>query len=140
MSQENVELISRLYRIGEAMNLDDLLAALPKLIPEFAAPEIEWIESPNRVDRRTYRGYEGARQAMEHWLEQFDEYSYEPQQIVDCGDDVLVIAREEGRGAGSGVTVSAESYQLFTVRDGKVVRFCGFPDRASALKAAGVRE
>ena len=29
MSQENVELIRRLYRLGEAMNLDDLLAASP---------------------------------------------------------------------------------------------------------------
>ena len=36
---------------------------------------------------------------MGHWLEGFDEYSYEPQQIVDCGDDVLVIAREEGGAA-----------------------------------------
>jgi uncharacterized protein len=140
MSQANVELIRRLYRMGEAMNLDDLLAALPELIPEFADPEIEWIESPNRIDRRTYRGHEGVRRAMEHWLEQFDEYSYEPQQIVDCGDDVLVIAREEGRGGTSGATVTGESYQLFTVRDGKVVRFRGFSDRTSALEAAGVRE
>ena len=99
MSQENVGLIRRLYPIGEAMNLDDLLGALPVLIPEFADPEVEWIESPNRVDRRTYRGHRGVRQAMEHWLEQLDEYSYEPQQIVDCGDDVLVIAREEGGAA-----------------------------------------
>jgi len=138
MSQENVELIRRLYRLGDSMNLDDLLAALPELIPEFAAPEIEWIESTNRIDRRTYRGYKGVRQAMEHWLEQFDEYSYELQEIVDCGDDVLVIAHEEGRGGTSGATVTAESYQLFTVRAGKVVRFRGFPDRASALQAAGV--
>jgi ketosteroid isomerase-like protein len=140
MSEANVELIRRMYRLGEMMNRDDLLAALPELIPEFADPEIEWIESTNRIDRRTYRGYEGVRQAMEHWLEQFDEYSYEPREIVDCGNYVLVIAREEGRGGTSGATVSAESYQLFTVRDGKVVRFWGFPDRASALEAAGVGE
>jgi len=140
MSQANVELIRRMYGLGDAMSLDDLLAALPELIPEFADPEIEWIESTNRIDRR-YRGYEGGvRQAMEHWLEQFDQYSYELQEIVDCGDDVLVIAREEGRGGTSGATVTAESYQLFTVRDGKVVRFRGFPDRGSALEAAGVRD
>jgi ketosteroid isomerase-like protein len=64
MSQANVDLIRRLYRLGEAMSVDDLLAALPELIPEFADPEIEWIESTNRIDRRTYRGYEGAREAM----------------------------------------------------------------------------
>jgi len=138
MSQQNVELIRRLYRVGEAMNLDDLLTALPELIPQFADPEIEWIESPSRIDRRTYRGYEGVREAMQHWLEDFEEYSYEPQEIVDCGDDVLVIAREEGQGAASGVPVTAESYQLFTIRDGKVLRFRSFSDRASALEAAGL--
>jgi len=138
MSQQNVELIRRLYRVGEAMNLDDLLTALPELIPQFADPEIEWIESPSRIDRRTYRGYEGVREAMQHWLEDFEEYSYEPQEIVDCGDDVLVIAGEEGQGAASGVPVTAESYQLFTIRDGKVLRFRSFSDRASALEAAGL--
>ena len=140
MSQQNVDLIRRMYRVGEAMSLDDLLAALPELIPQFADPEIEWIESPSRIDRRTYRGYEGVREAMQHWLEDFEQYSYEPQEVVDCGDDVLVIAREQGQGAASGVPVTAESYQLFTIRDGKVLRFRGFSDRASALEAAGLRE
>src|SRR3954451_9094520 len=120
MSEENVDLIRRMYRVREAMNLDDLLAALPELIPQFADPQIEWIESPNRIDRRTYRGYEGVQEAMQHWLEDFEEYSYEPQEVVDCGEDVLVIAREQGQGAASGVPVTGESYQLFTIRDGKV--------------------
>lgn len=140
MSQENVELVSRMYRPAEAMSRDDLLAALPELIQHVADPEIEWIEAPGRVDRRTYRGYEGVRQAFHHWLDGFDRYSFELEQIVDCGDDVLVVAREEGRGATSGVTVSARSYQLFTVRDGKVVRFRGFADEASAREAAGLSE
>jgi uncharacterized protein len=140
MSRENVELIRRMYTIGEAMSLDDLLAALPELIPRIADPKIEWVESPNRVERRTYRGQEGVRQAIQHWLEDFDEYSYEAEEIIDCGDDVLVVAHEEGRGAASGVTVSAESFQLFTIRDGKVLRFRGFTDRASALEAAGLPE
>lgn len=138
MSRENVELVRRMYRIGEAMSLDDLLAALPELIPKIADPGIEWVESPNRVDRRTYRGHEGVRQAIQHWLEDFDEYTYKAEEIIDCGDDVLVIAHEEGRGAGSGVTVSAESYQLFTIGDGKILRFRGFADRTSALEAAGL--
>jgi uncharacterized protein len=140
MSQENVEVVRRMYRIGEAMNLDDLLAALPELIRQIADPEIEWIEAPNRLDGRIYRGHEGVRQAIQHWLEGFDEYSYKLQEIIDCGDDVLVIAREEGRGAASGAMVKAESYQLFTIRNGKVLRWRGFSDKASALEAAGLAE
>jgi uncharacterized protein len=138
MSPENVELIRRMYRIAENMSLEEMRAALPELIERFADPEIEWVEAPSRIDRATYRGHAGVRQAFQHWLEDFEEYRYEPQEIIDCGDDVLVIAREHGRGAASGATVTAHSYQLFTVRDGKVLRFRGFSDRASALEAAGV--
>ena len=35
MSQANVDLIRRMYRLGDSMSLDDLLAALPELIPEY---------------------------------------------------------------------------------------------------------
>jgi uncharacterized protein len=139
MSHENVELISRMYRPAEAMTKDDLLAALPELIRDIADPEIEWIEAP-RVDRGTYRGHDGVRRAFHHWLDGFDEYSFGIEQILDFGDDVLVVAHEEGRGATSGVVVSATSYQLFTIRDGKVVRFRGFSDEASARQAAGLTE
>jgi ketosteroid isomerase-like protein len=138
MARENVELIRGLYGIGEAMSLDELLAALPELIQRLADPEIEWVEAPNRIDRRTYRGHEGVRRAIQHWLEDFEEYRYELREIIDCGDDVLVIAHEEGRGAASGAAVTAESYQLFTVRDGKIRRFRGFSDRRSAFEAAGL--
>ena len=136
MSQENVDLVSRMYRPAEAMRKEDLLAVLPELIQRIADPEIEWVEAPNRIDRRTYRGHEGVRQAFHHWLDGFDEYSFEIERIIDCGDAVLVVAREEGRGAASGVPVSARSYQLFTIRAGKVIRFQGFADEASAREAA----
>jgi ketosteroid isomerase-like protein len=140
MSEENVDVIRRMYRVGEAMSLDDLRAALPDLIAEFADPEIEWIEGPARIDARTYRGHEGVRQALQHWYEDFDQYAYDPQEMIDCGDQVLVVAREQGRGAASGATVAGESYYVFTLHDRKVIRFRGFSDRAEALRAAGVPE
>ena len=137
MSKQNVDLVRSLYAAGETMSLEDLRAALPALIAEYADPEIEWIEGPDRVDARTYRGHEGVREALGHWYEDFSEYSYDLREIVDYGDHVLVIGREEGRGATSGATVADESLYLFTVRDGKIVRFRGFSDRDEALRAAG---
>jgi ketosteroid isomerase-like protein len=140
MSQENVDLVSQMYRPAEAMSKDDLLASLPELIQWIADPEIEWVEAPNRVDGRTYRGHEGVRQAFHHWLDGFDEYSFELERIIDYGDAVLVVAHEEGRGAASGVPVSVRSYQVFTIRAGKVVRYQGFADEASAREGAGLRQ
>jgi ketosteroid isomerase-like protein len=45
-----------------------------------------------------------------------------------------------GRGRGSGVEVEARFYEVYTVRDGRTVRWEEFSDRAEALKAAGLRE
>jgi ketosteroid isomerase-like protein len=101
---------------------------------------VEWIDDTRRVDGRTYRGREGVREALERWLESFDDYRFEIQRIVDCGDDVLVVGREVGRGAMSGAEVRSVNYELLTVREGMIVRFREFHDESAALEAAGLRE
>lgn len=139
MSQENVDLVTGIYGASAAMDKDELLAALPELIAQMD-PEIEWVEDPQRADGRTYRGHAGVRKSFEQWLEGFDEYGFEVERIVDCGDDVLVVGREQGRGAASGATVSSEIFQLLTIRDGKLLRYREFYDEDAALEAAGLAE
>ena len=46
MSQENVEIVTGLYEGAEAMNKEQLLAALPELIRQMCDPEIEWVDTP----------------------------------------------------------------------------------------------
>jgi ketosteroid isomerase-like protein len=140
MSRENVEFVSGLYSAGESMDKEQLLAALPELIAQACDPEIEWIEDPQRADSRTYRGHDGVLSSFEQWLEQFSEYGFETELFVDCGDDVLVVAREEGRGSVSGAPVSSLIYQVLTVRDNKVSRFQEFYDEALALQTVGLSE
>jgi ketosteroid isomerase-like protein len=140
MSQENVEIVTGLYTGVEAMNKEDLLAALPELIRQGCDPEIEWVEDPKRADSRTYRGHDGVLASFERWFEGFDEYGAKLERIVDCGDRVFVAVREEGRGAISGATVGATNYQVITFREGKVLRYQEFYDEADALEAAGLSE
>jgi ketosteroid isomerase-like protein len=54
--------------------------------------------------------------------------------MVD-GDRVLVPVIQRARGKGSGVEVEQRFYQLFGLRDGKVIRFEEYADEAVALKA-----
>jgi uncharacterized protein len=136
MSEENVEIARRFYEPAAAGKAE-LLAAMARIM-EFCHPEIEWIEDPTRADTRTYHGREGVRAALEGWLDAFDEYTFTVERFVDCGDDVLVIGREEGRGAISGAPVSTPNYELVTIRDGMIVRFREFYDEQAALKASGL--
>jgi len=80
------------------------------------------------------------RESFERWLDQWDEYGTEAERFVDCGDEVLVAARERGRGARSGATVSSRIFIVVTFRDGKVLRYREFYDEAAALEAAGLQD
>jgi ketosteroid isomerase-like protein len=139
MSQENVDLVKGLF-VAQELDKDALLPALPDFIAQTCDPEIEWYEDPQRADARVYRGHSGVRESFERWFDQWDKYGMEAERFVDCGKNVLVVAREHGRGARSGATVSARIFIVITFRDGKALRYREFYDEAAALEAAGLSE
>jgi ketosteroid isomerase-like protein len=140
MSQENVDFVSGLFASGAGMDKDEMLAALPEVVRQICHPEIEWVEDPQRADGRTYRWHDGVLESWRQWLEQFDEWGFEVERMLDCGDEVLVVTREHGRGSASGAPVSATNYMVITVTDGKILRYQEFYDEQAALEAAGPRE
>jgi ketosteroid isomerase-like protein len=140
MSQENLDFVRNVFGGIDSTDRDALLDALPKLIAQFADPEIEWIEDPARADSHIYRGHEGVLASWARWLEQWDDYGWEAERFVDCGDDVFVAARETGSGSASGATVSAAIFIVITVREQKVVRWREYYDEATALKAIGLEK
>lgn len=50
----------------------------------------------------------------------------------DHDDRVFVVARESGRGHGSGASTDAMLYSVITFRDGKISRYREFYDEATA--------
>ena len=64
----------------------------------------------------------------------------EVEELTDLGEHVLARVHEYGRGAGSGVEVDRQLFQLFQLRDQKIVRLRMFEDRHDALEAAGLTE
>jgi ketosteroid isomerase-like protein len=98
------------------------------------------VEDPRRADRRVYRGHEGVRESWERWLENFDEYGFEVERIVDGGEKILVIVREEGRGTASGATIGQRNYTVYSFREGKISRYEEFYEERDALQAAGLSE
>src|SRR6266576_2427910 len=120
MSQANLELVEGVFAGTAGMDRQALLTALPEIIVQMCDPDIEWVEDPQRADSRIHRGHAGVRESFELWFEGFDEYGFEAEQFVDCGDHVLVVMREQARGAASGATVSSRNYAVLTIRDGKL--------------------
>ena len=64
----------------------------------------------------------------------------EIQELVDAGDKVICMQRWTGTGRGSGLSVDLEEVIVMTFEKGKIIEGRVYPDRASALEAAGLRE
>jgi ketosteroid isomerase-like protein len=133
MSRENVEIVRRRY---------EHLAATGDYLAEAHAPDFVWDMSKFRgwPEQQTYEGVEGARDFLRDWLEAWDDWEVEVEALHDAGDQVVAIVRQRGRSKSSGLNVDMAYGQVFTVRDGKLVRMEMYADHAEALQAAGLSE
>ncbi|HET9120579.1 MAG TPA: nuclear transport factor 2 family protein [Solirubrobacterales bacterium] len=130
MSEENVEIVRAML---DAFNRGDFDASL-----EFLAEDIEWHDPADVPGAGVHRGPDEVRRFFVAWLGAWETYTAEAEELIDAGDRVVVVHHEWGRGRESGIEVDNRSANLFELRDGKVVRRWPFPDRESALQAAGL--
>ena len=134
MSQENVEAVLRGY---EAFNRGDLDSAA-----EGFHPEIEW-SGPGVLPekREIYRGIDGVRRFWGQWQAEFEDFTVEIEEVIEAGEQVIVMAAVSGTGRGSGAHVRSPTFpHVWTIRDGQAVRMEMLRTRAEALEAAGLRE
>jgi ketosteroid isomerase-like protein len=80
------------------------------------------------------RGYDGIRQFFEEVDGIFDEIVFEEEEILEFGNEVLVISTGRFRGRTSGVDVTAHGAILWTIRDDKLVRFRFYQTKEDALE------
>jgi ketosteroid isomerase-like protein len=75
------------------------------------------------------------------YLDALGDLRVEAERIIDLGGDrVLVLSRQTARGKTSGLPFEHEFGDLFTLSDGKVLRYESYWDRSDALKAVGLSE
>ena len=94
------------------------------------------VNPPDAVEPGTRRG----RRAFAGIRDAYDDVRIEPEEFIDAGDDVVVIARIKGTGRGSGVEVDWRQGYIWTIQSGKGVRFRWFSKPEQALEAAGLQE
>jgi ketosteroid isomerase-like protein len=82
-------------------------------------------------------GLEGLKEIWSEWLEPWETYRTEIEEVIDLGDRVLVLVHDFGRRAGGTAEVSVKAGSVWTLRDGKVARVAFYPDREQAMRAAG---
>jgi ketosteroid isomerase-like protein len=136
MSEENVEVVRRVYATGCWNSEEDPRAALPYL----ADDGFEFVNPAHAVVPGTRHGHEGFIKAMRSATEALSYWHHEPLAFRDCGDCVLVDIDATVRGLGSGIEITRPEWHIWTLREGKVIRLEWVDDRRKALEVAGVSE
>jgi ketosteroid isomerase-like protein len=87
----------------------------------------------------TIRGHAALIRWVERWLEAWDDAWDEVDEIIEAGEIVVAAIRVHGRGQLSGMEISQRLFDVFELRDGRVVRIREYLDPEQALEAAGLR-
>ncbi len=126
MSQANVELVRGIYaawRAGTSAR-------------GFMDADIEYVNPPDAVETGTLRGPASFRLIRDA----YDDVEVRPTRFIDAGDDVVVVAILTGVSHEARIPVERQQGYVWTIRDGKAIRFRWFSTADEALAAVGLSE
>ena len=140
MSQENLEVVRRVFEAEARGDIETLLALYD--------PDIEWDNSRSPVGDfagtvgRVFRGRDGVQRAFREWYEAWEKVDSEVEELIDAGGEhVVSVFTYRARGRTSGAEVEfAHMAGIWTIRNGKVARVAWLPAREDALEGAGLSE
>jgi len=134
MSEQNVEIVRRWVGFYNRRDTDGLI--------ELTTPDYEMKSVFAGVESGgIFRGYAGF--PFEYFKtldEAYEQFELVPQEFIDVGAAVLMVAHIDWRGRGSGAAGRGPLFALFWLRAGRVFREESFTDRAEAFEAAGLSE
>ena len=100
---------------------------------------VEWDYVGAFPEIQTAHGLAEVREFLREWSEAFDDFSFQAEEMVDAGDSVVVRVRQWGRGKETGAQVENQAWQVFTLRNGKVLHCRGMTPSRRPSKRLGCR-
>lgn len=103
---------------------------------DYIHPDVEW---QTVFLGETFRGRAEVARAWDDFLKWAEDYRPSLEEAEIFGDDrVFASVKLVGRGKGmrAGMLMNARFYDVFTIRDGRIVRLEEYATRAEALEAA----
>jgi ketosteroid isomerase-like protein len=135
MSQENVEIVRRMYDAWNRRDEEEMLA--------LSDPEVEYVNSPTAIEPGTRRGTNEVLAVARTQWEFLRDGRQEIDRTYDRGEDIVVLGRVSRRMPDGDARIEDRALVTWTMRDGKVVRVevlgFGGAEVGEALEAAGLR-
>jgi len=135
MSQENVETLKRGF---EAFNRGDINA----MLEEFD-PDVEWHTASDIPDSTVYRGHDGVASLIQEWVNSFEDFRVDAEELIDRGEYVVLSVVLRGRIPGSLESdreVTLRRFGVDKVRNGKIVEVREYMTLEQVLEAVGLSE
>jgi ketosteroid isomerase-like protein len=135
MSQENVEIVSRIYKAAASRDT----AAIFDLYDEDVVLDGSRVSLPG--NEMVYKGHEGLREFFRIWHEAWGQVNYDYEELLEVGEEkVVAVVNRRVRGRSSALDLERRFALLWTIRAGRAVRVVWFLNRTDALEAAGLSE
>ena len=128
MSQENVEIVREVWDAYSRGDYDRIAG--------FHDPHIVVVT----LEDGALHGNDDVLANYKRWNEAWERAETTLEEVIGHGDRVFVTVRFHGRGRASGIEVETSFHEVYTLRDGKVLRIHEYEHRADALAAAGLSE
>ena len=129
--QANVTLVEEAYASFKSGNIEHLVNNL-------LAEAIEW--SVPKVEHVPYTGLHRGRKEVAQFfvkLADFQEVQeFEPQEFIAQGDKVAVLGHYRWRVKSTGKGFESDWVHVFTIKDGKVIKFQEYADSLAVQRAA----
>ena len=127
-----VEIVRRSYEAFARDDMDGVLADMH--------PDIEWHQAQGLPHGGTYHGLAEVRRNIfdpldEEW---WDEFDATPAEILTGDDHAVVLGRYRGIAKRTGKRLDVPFVHVWTLRDGKAVRFRQYLDTAGWIEALAI--
>jgi ketosteroid isomerase-like protein len=132
ISEENIEVVLAIY---QAWRRGDALAASGLL-----DPGIEWLNPDAAVDDGAHQGLDNFMATAESITDALDDVDIELERLIEVGNDVVVVGVMRARVRGSDTELRRRQGYVWTIRNGRAVRFQWFNNPREAFEAAGLNE
>jgi ketosteroid isomerase-like protein len=132
MNQENINIVKKFYELVGEKNFSSARGLFDS--------NLEWVEPSAQglyFGGTRYGPEKVFREVIEPTFKHIVDFRIEFSHFFSVGDHVIALGRFYGRGKMTGNELDAPTAHIWTLRDGKIIRFEGYHDTAKWQDALG---
>jgi ketosteroid isomerase-like protein len=120
-------------RAHDALNQGDAEALAALCGPDFRLDMSDRVFNPE-----VYSGHDGIRRFVADVYEVWESFTWEPIDVKEAGQVVVVLVHSVGHGRASGLEIDRESAMLWQIPEETLLALTFYRDPSAAVRAAGL--